>query len=145
MSGEAGGLAGVRIEHFEHERFVSLHLGKIVPEMRGVVGDMIDLAGAIRIPSLHKNKPLRWYAARITDRERIHDHFAPDRTPYLDDGIAPLEPRVRLAVTNDLPQPSGRRILGVIVMHGLYGRASRFGGARRLVASANRVIEHDNR
>ncbi len=41
---EARGLAGIGIEHLEHQRFVARHLRKIKPLMRGMVGDVVDLA-----------------------------------------------------------------------------------------------------
>src|SRR4051794_3214309 len=46
----------VGVEHLEHHRLVTLHLRKIEPLMRRIVGDVIDLAGAVLVAALHQDE-----------------------------------------------------------------------------------------
>src|SRR5687768_8032998 len=52
VRGEARGHAGVGIEDLEHEGFVARHLREVVPHVRRIVGDVVDLAGAIFVTPL---------------------------------------------------------------------------------------------
>ena len=49
MGGPAGATVSFRFEGFEHDRFITLHVGEIVPDMVGVESHMAGFADPIRV------------------------------------------------------------------------------------------------
>ena len=68
VCGKAGGPCGIRIEDLEDQRLMTLHLGEMVPHVQRVVGDVVNLSGAIGIAPLQHDKAFLRDATRIADR-----------------------------------------------------------------------------
>src|SRR5687767_859767 len=105
VRGEARGPGLVRVEHLEHQRLVALHAREVIPLVRRVVGDVVNLAGAVLVAPLDPDEALVRNAAAVADAERLGQHHAADRPPYLDDRPALPEAPLGLGVADDLAQP----------------------------------------
>src|SRR5262245_2587703 len=119
---EARRLARVGVIDLEDERLVPRHLREVVPLVRRVVSDVIDLAGAVLVAPLDPDEALLRNRAAIADRERIDQHLAADRPPDLDDRPALREAALGLGVAHDLAQPARGGGLGAVVVHALHRR-----------------------
>src|SRR5262245_23226503 len=142
MRVEARRHALVGVEYLEHHRLVALHAREVEPLVLGIVGDVIDLAGAILVPALHQDEALLRNAAAIADAERI-DHDRPaNRPPHLDDGPALLEAPLGLVIADNLAQPLRRRSFGIVVVYALHRRPRTGLLLHLLVADPDGVVEH---
>src|SRR4029453_10235740 len=90
---------------------------EIEPDVLRIVGDVIDLAGAVAIAPLHQDETFRRNGAAVADAERIGHDLAADRPPHLDDGPALVEAPLGLGVTDDVAQSPRRRVFRVIVVY----------------------------
>ena len=77
VRGEARRHALVGVEHLEHQRLVALHLREVEPLVRRIVGDVVDLAGAVLVAPLHQDEAL---SAECCGRRRCRaDRSSPCR------------------------------------------------------------------
>ena len=91
MGGPAGAAVSFRLEGFEHNCFIALHVGEIIPDMVGVESHVSGFADPIRVNPRAGDKFLGSDAARIGNRQRLPLHGLVDRPPGLDDGKAAFE------------------------------------------------------
>src|SRR5262249_47677508 len=91
VRGPAGAPVFFRLEGFEHDRFVALHIWEVVPNMVWVESHVTGLADPIRINPRAGDELFGSYAARVGNRQRLALHRLVDRPPGLDDGKAMFE------------------------------------------------------
>src|SRR5262249_36646422 len=96
VGGPAGAPVFFRLEGFKHDRFVTLHIREVVPDMVGVEHHVTGLADPIRVNPRAGDKLFGSYAARVGNRQRLALHRFVDRPPSLDDGEAMFEKLFRL-------------------------------------------------
>ncbi|MBL9035394.1 MAG: XRE family transcriptional regulator [Rhodospirillaceae bacterium] len=140
VRGEAGAAVLRRIVALDQQRLVRPQRGEIEPAMRRVVGDAVDLAGAVGIDKIGGDE-IRWLcAARIGEGERRVGHGAGDRAPDIDDGEAPAERVRRIRRRQQVADALRAGFLGVVVV-GDIDRRARLGAAVVVADAADRVVE----
>src|SRR5262245_57059477 len=72
-----------RIESFENDRFVALHIWEVVPAMIRIEGAMINLADSVGIYARAGKQLFRADCSGVGDGEGLSMHWMANGSPYL--------------------------------------------------------------
>ena len=122
----------------DQQRFVSLHLGKIIPAMPRILFHSRCLAAYVSINQIAGDQIVIGKSLCVAQRQGRIQHRSADRSPHVDDANTMLEQFVGLG-SEMISHASGRRIHGVGVMHLPRGR-----GKPGLAGVADIVIEDES-